>query len=133
MFAGKEEQIEKVLQVLEDRQIIPMQVARNEVTWFYRYALLHCLFTHVDDQGRNLGLDDSYFAQQSVPTIATHITALYASKIIATVKGESAFDINLEHETEDEALFIHNSQPGVTLSKGAQVERRFRICLVDIA
>jgi glutamate dehydrogenase len=74
---------------------------------------------------RNLGIDDMYFSLESVETIANHILALYGAKIFAYTKNEHELDINLERETEDGAVYIHTSRPGVSQLKGPQHERRY--------
>jgi hypothetical protein len=66
-----------------------------------------------------------YFMLESVDTIANHIMALYGAKIFAFTKNESALDINLERETENGAVYIHTSRPGVSTTTGPQVERRY--------
>jgi glutamate dehydrogenase len=65
-----------------------------------------------------------YFQQESVDTIAQHILALYGAKIFAYIKNENVLDINLERETEDGAVYIHTSRPGVSVQSGPQHERR---------
>lgn len=73
---------------------------------------------------RNLGIDDVYFESQSVETVADHILALYGAKIFAFIRSEHVLDINLERETEDGAVYVHTSKPGVSTLMGPQHERR---------
>lgn len=73
---------------------------------------------------RNLGIDDYYFALESVETIANHITALYGAKILAFTKNENELDINLEKESETSSVYIHSSQPGISQLEGPQCERK---------
>ena len=54
--------------------------------------------------------------------------ALYGAKIFAYTKNENEFDINLERETEEGAVYIHTSRPGVSQSQGPQHERRY-VCI----
>jgi glutamate dehydrogenase len=65
-----------------------------------------------------------YFKLESVETIANHIMALYGAKIFAYIKNDNVLDINLERETDDAAIYIHTSHPGVSMVKGPLHERR---------
>lgn len=49
--------------------------------------------------------------------------SLYGAKIMAYTKNENVLDINLQKETEDSAVFIHSSEPGVSQINGPQHER----------
>jgi len=80
----------------------------------------------------NLGIDDTYFALESVDTIATHILSLYGAKIGAFTKNETNLDIDLVRETEDGAVFIHTSAPGVSRTEGPGYERRIEDKYLDI-
>ena len=72
----------------------------------------------------NLGIDDTYFALESVETIADHIMALFGAKILAYTKHSSSLDIDLEHTTDNGAVFIHSSKAGESQTGGPQWERR---------
>ncbi|KAF1807376.1 Glutamate/Leucine/Phenylalanine/Valine dehydrogenase-domain-containing protein [Mucor lusitanicus] len=108
VFAGKKEQMVQVGEYLENSGFLPKELVQNEVSWFYG----------------NLGIDDYYFALESVETIANHIMALYGAKILAFTKNENVLDINLEKESEDSSVYIHSSQPGVSQLQGPQCERK---------
>lgn len=71
-----------------------------------------------------MGIDDTYFALESIETIADHIMALFGAKILAYTKHSSSLDIDLEHASEDGAVFIHSSQAGKSQLGGPQWERR---------
>ncbi|CEG66380.1 Putative Glutamate dehydrogenase [Rhizopus microsporus] len=116
VFIGKNEQMIQVGQYLTNSGFIPKEFVQNEVVWFYE----------------NLGIDDYYFAVESVETIANHITALYGAKILAYTKNESVVDINLEKESEDSSVYIHSSPPGVSLLQGHQCERRIDEKYLDL-
>lgn len=73
---------------------------------------------------RNLGIDDMYFASESVESIANHIMALYGAKIFAYTKNDNGLEINLERETDEGAVYIHTSRPGVSQLQGPQHEKR---------
>ncbi|KAL7308982.1 NAD-dependent glutamate dehydrogenase [Mucor circinelloides] len=108
VFAGKKEQMVQVGDYLDKSGFLPKELVQNEVSWFYG----------------NLGIDDYYFALESVETIANHIMALYGAKILAFTKNENDLDINLEKESEDSSVYIHSSQPGVSQLQGPQCERK---------
>ncbi|KAL9547950.1 hypothetical protein MBANPS3_005930 [Mucor bainieri] len=108
VFAGKKEQMVQVGEYLENSGFLPKELVQNEVSWFYG----------------NLGIDDYYFALESVETIANHIMALYGAKILAFTKNENVLNINLEKESEDSSVYIHSSQPGVSQLQGPQCERK---------
>ncbi|CEG82668.1 Putative Glutamate dehydrogenase [Rhizopus microsporus] len=116
VFIGKNEQMIQVGQYLTNSGFIPKEFVQNEVVWFYE----------------NLGIDDYYFAVESVETIANHITALYGAKILAYTKNESVVDINLEKESEDSSVYIHSSPPGVSLLQGHQCEKRIDEKYLDL-
>ncbi|GAA5803768.1 Glutamate/Leucine/Phenylalanine/Valine dehydrogenase-domain-containing protein [Helicostylum pulchrum] len=107
VFAEKNEQMVQVCENLENLGFLPKELVKNEVTWFYN----------------NLNIDDYYFALESVETISNHIMSLYGAKILAYTKNENVLDINLQKETEDSAVFIHSSVPGVSQINGPQHER----------
>ncbi|KAJ6476138.1 hypothetical protein C8R45DRAFT_370933 [Mycena sanguinolenta] len=95
---------------------VPAPLVAGEVAWFYT----------------NLGIDDTYFANESPAIISDHIIALYAAQIQAYMKH----DVNsLEKINEDGsgATFIHTSPPGVTSTEGpgASVEVRIDDLFLD--
>ncbi|KAI8141644.1 Glutamate/Leucine/Phenylalanine/Valine dehydrogenase-domain-containing protein [Fennellomyces sp. T-0311] len=108
VFAGKNEQMVQVCEYLAKSGFLPEALVQNEVSWFYG----------------NLGIDDFYFALESVETIANHIMSLYGAKILAFTKHENVLDINLEKESEDSSIYIHSSTPGVSQLQGPQSEKR---------
>ncbi|CAG8612448.1 13083_t:CDS:2 [Rhizophagus irregularis] len=99
IFEGKADQMLKVCEYLEEKGFIPKDLVRHEVSWFYG----------------NLGIDDMYFTMENIDTIANHILALYGAKIYAYTKNQqSELDINLERETDEAAVYIHTSRPGIS-------------------
>ncbi|CAO3644517.1 unnamed protein product [Mucor hiemalis] len=107
VFAEKEDQKAQVCANLEQLGFLPKELVQNEVEWFYS----------------NLNIDDYYFALESVETISNHIMSLYGAKILAYTKNENVLDINLQKETEDSAVYIHSSEPGVSQIHGPQHEK----------
>jgi glutamate dehydrogenase len=65
-----------------------------------------------------------YFMLESVETIGQHIVALYGAKIFAYIKNENVLDINLQRETDESAIYINSSRPGVSQVNGPQHEKR---------
>ncbi|TXC25824.1 hypothetical protein DP135_25580, partial [Salmonella enterica subsp. enterica serovar Typhimurium] len=82
---------------------------------------------------RNLGIDDVYFQQESIETIAQHIMSLYAAKIFAYIKNEKSFEMNLERETDEGAVYIHTSRPGVSQLNGPKYESKIDEKYLDVS
>jgi glutamate dehydrogenase len=108
VFNGKEEQMANVVTYIKSKGFIPSELVDNEVSWFYN----------------NLGIDDMYFMLEPVPTIANHILALYGSKIFSYTKNDPELDVNLERETDEGAVYIHTSRPGISKTNVVSVEKR---------
>ncbi|PWN30761.1 putative glutamate dehydrogenase, NAD(+)-specific [Jaminaea rosea] len=101
-FPGKAEQAQKAIASVKESGFIPPELVEAEVMWFYQ----------------NLGIDDQYFAAESLSTICDHITALYGAKVLAYTKHSNTLEIDLEHETSEGAVFIHSSSPGASVADG---------------
>ncbi|KAL5039431.1 NAD-dependent glutamate dehydrogenase [Batrachochytrium dendrobatidis] len=117
VFAGKKEQMLEVCTYVSERGFIPKELVNNEVSWFYG----------------NLGIDDVYFQQESIETIAQHIMSLYAAKIFAYIKNEKSLEINLERETDEGAVYIHTSRPGVSQLNGPKYESKIDEKYLDVS
>ncbi|KAI0265566.1 NADH-dependent glutamate dehydrogenase [Gloeopeniophorella convolvens] len=122
VFAGKEEQRAKVQNSVAAKGFIPRELVPIEVQWFY---------TH-------LGIDDTYFRNESVEVVSDHIIALFGAKILAYTKHDpSKLVIDLERIDPEGngATFIHTSPPGLTLTDGpgATVEPRIDELYLDKA
>ncbi|KAG1743175.1 NADH-dependent glutamate dehydrogenase [Suillus paluster] len=105
IFKGKDEQRAKVQVDVIAKGFIPRELVANEVNWFYS----------------QLGIDDTYFHNESSSVISDHIIALFGAKILAYTKHDlSKLVIDLEKvdETGNGATFIHTSLPGVTSTEG---------------
>lgn len=98
----------QVCKVIAEKGFIPRELVNGEAEWFYG----------------NLGIDDMYFKLESIDTIASHIMALYGAKIFAYIKNDNVLAINLERESDDAAIYIHTSTPGVSMTGGPLHERR---------
>ena len=69
----------------------------------------------------NLGIDDTYFQNESRGVISDHIIALFGAKILAYTRHDpSTLVIDLEKidEKGNGATFIHTSRPGLTSTEG---------------
>jgi len=118
-FTAKSAQRQVVVAAVALKGFVPAELVPLEVAWFY-------------DQ---LGIDDTYFANESSDEICDHIIALYGAKVVAyTKKDMQQLGIDLEKIQKpvnpgdrDGALFIHTSPPGITVTEGpgATCERRF--------
>ncbi|CAG8686657.1 13588_t:CDS:2, partial [Acaulospora colombiana] len=112
-------QREKVQQSVTEKGFLPKELVKYEVEWFYD----------------SLGIEENYFANESVDVITDHIIALFAAKTLAYTKHSNQLVIELEKITENGALFIHTSAPGVTSNEGpgATCERRIDDMFLDVS
>lgn len=113
---------------------IPKELVADEVRWFYQ----------------GLGIDDSYFQNESPKVITDHIIALFGAKVLAyvaqcmtlcafelilrlyrsTKSDPNKIVIDLEKIDDNGATFIHTSEPGITTTEGpgTTCESRFVTC-----
>lgn len=119
VFPAKEEQRLKVYENVTQKGFLPKEFVRPEVDWFYD----------------GLGIEENYFANESIDVITDHIIALFAAKTLAYTKHSNQLLIDLEKVTENGALFIHTSPPGVTSEEGpgATCETRIDDLFLDIS
>lgn len=119
-FTGKDAQRAQVVAAVANKGFVPAELVQHEVAWFYD----------------SLGIDDTYFASETVDEICDHIIALFGAKVVAFTKHDmNRLEIELEKIQKptgqpgdrDGALFIHTSPPGVTSTEGpgATCERRY--------
>ncbi|EUC63288.1 glutamate dehydrogenase (NAD+) [Rhizoctonia solani AG-3 Rhs1AP] len=105
IFTRKDEQRKEVEASVSSKGFMPPELVKLEVGWFYD----------------SLGIDDTYFANETVSIITDHILALFGAKIMAfTQHDANKLVIDLEQITPDgdRATFIHTSAPGVTSKEG---------------
>lgn len=107
-FAGKLSQRDLVTKALQKQQLIPLQRIKEEVDFFYE----------------KLGIDDLYFSEESVETIANHILSLYGAKCNAAAGPGDGLQIKLSQEAEDHAVYMDTSIPGETDLQGPLYEAR---------
>jgi glutamate dehydrogenase len=94
---------------------IPQNRIDRQVEWFYN----------------ELGIDDVYFRTESIEVISNHITSLYAAKIAAATREDKREEIRLDLETEDHAVYIDTSEPGVSHIDGPRYEQRLEAKYLD--
>ncbi|KAG8732549.1 NAD-dependent glutamate dehydrogenase [Ceratobasidium sp. 414] len=105
IFTRKDEQRKEVEASVVSKGFMPAELVKLEVGWFYD----------------SLGIDDTYFANESVSIITDHILALFGAKVMAfTQHDANKLVIDLEQVASDgsRAVFIHTSAPGVTSQDG---------------
>lgn len=105
IFKGKEEQRALVESDVAAKGFIPRELVAGEVNWFYS----------------NLGIDDTYFQNESREVISDHIIALFGAKILAYTKHDPTklvIDLEKIDENGNGATFIHTSAPGLTTTEG---------------
>ncbi|KAI9573508.1 NADH-dependent glutamate dehydrogenase [Boletus coccyginus] len=120
VFKGKQEQRAKVQADVAAKGFVPRELVANEVNWFYS----------------QLGIDDTYFQNESTSVISDHIMALFGAKVLAFTKHDpSKLVIDLERidEKGNGATFIHTSRPGLTSTEGpgATCETRIDALFLD--
>ena len=57
--------------------------------------------------------------------IAKHILALYGAKVLDSSRENGTLDIELEQETKNGAVYIHNSRPGTSRAVGKEFEKMY--------
>ncbi|KAI9892079.1 MAG: glutamate dehydrogenase (NADP(+)) gdh1 [Vezdaea aestivalis] len=107
-FEGKDEQMELVMDLIEEKGFIPPEFVETETKWFYS----------------DLGIDDMYFQTENPDAVANHILSLYAAKVAAYARDDKRLEIRLDKEAEDHAVYIDTSKPGVSVLDGPRYEQR---------
>lgn len=65
-----------------------------------------------------------YFATESVENIVSQIHSLYAAKVSAFARDDKKLDIHLDRESENHAIYIGTSSPGLSDLSGNNYEAR---------
>lgn len=107
-FEGREDQMEKVMDMLEEKNFIPLEFVESETNWFYN----------------ELGIDDMYFQTETVEAIVSHVLSLYAAKVAAYARDDKRLEIRLDKEASDHAVYIDTSRPGISVVDGPRYEQR---------
>eukprot|EP00128_Syssomonas_multiformis_P005272 Colp12_sorted_trinity150504_noHs@14272 len=108
VFQDKEVQMQKVVEHIQKIGFLTPEKCLAEVSWFYN----------------TLGIEDIFFLNESVETIAEFVMSTYAAKILSFTGGKKQLQISLEHETEYGAIFLADSPPGLSVETGPQIEQK---------
>lgn len=120
VFKGKEEQRARVQAAVAAKGFVPRELVANEVNWFYSH----------------LGIDDTYFQNESVSVISDHVLALFGAKVLSFTKHDPnklVIDLEKIDQKGNGATFIHTSPPGRTSTEGpgAACESRIDSLFLD--
>lgn len=97
----------EVSRILISQGLVHTSLVLKEVDWFFN----------------RLGIDGTYFKTTSPAELATHITSIYAGKILAkSGNGEYSFDIR--QEEVDRAFFVCKSEPLKRFSAAFALEQK---------
>lgn len=96
--------MKEVEEVIAKSNLVPVDQISAEVSWFYN----------------KLGIEDIFFKGEPAEKIAEFILAVFAAKILSFTKHRTTVDISLEHQTDRGAIFLHNSQPGISVGPGIE-------------
>ena len=114
-FEGKMQQMETVIDTVEEKGFIPGDLVEIETDWFYN----------------ELGIDDMYFSTETTDAIVSHIHSVYAAKVAAYARDDKKFEIRLDKEAADHAVYIDTSLPGITALEGSGFEQRLEEKYLD--
>jgi glutamate dehydrogenase len=92
VFESKNAQIANVMDELDSCGLIPENLIESETKFFYN----------------DLGIDDTYFASESVSNIVSNILALYSAKINASINGNTSNDIRFKKITDNHAVYFES-------------------------
>ena len=118
-FSGKKDQFEQVLDLLDLTGFIPEPLIETEARWFYE----------------SLGIDDVFFARESVGEIANHIHSLYLCKVQAFANSDRDHGatplILYLREFEDHAVYFDTLAPGSESDLRTRFEERIDDRYID--
>lgn len=106
-------------------------ISLNDITPNFFAIIFNLIFFFTLFFSSDLGIDDMYFQIEPEEVIAGHILHLYSAKIASHVKGEASFSVNLEQESDEGAVYIHNSIPGISNVHGLNYEKRIDALYLD--
>ncbi|GAA6024717.1 hypothetical protein JCM11491_005166 [Sporobolomyces phaffii] len=116
-YAEKGNHQQAVLEIVSTNGFIPEPLVQAEIAWFYE----------------SLGIDDGYFSLTSPQEVADHVESLYGAKVQAHAAHQDYLEIKLEKESENSAVYIFTSPPGVSLENGPKYEQRIDEKYLDIS
>ncbi|KAL2422033.1 NAD-specific glutamate dehydrogenase [Exophiala dermatitidis] len=114
-FEGKKAQMEEVMDLIEEKGFLPPEFIASETEWFYNA----------------LGIDDMYFATETVEAVASNILSLYAAKLAAYARDDKKLEIRVAKEAADHAVYIDTSKPGLSNIGGPGYEQRIDEKYID--
>lgn len=96
-FSGKIDQMNSVMDAIDATGLIPEPIIEQETSFFYN----------------ELGIEDTYFANESVQNITSNILALYSAKIAAEASGNDATFVHHKKITEDHAVYFETGDDNI--------------------
>jgi glutamate dehydrogenase len=96
------------MDLIEEKGFLPAEFIASETEWFYK----------------TLGIDDMYFATETVDAVASNVLSLYAAKLAAYARDDKKLEIRLAKEATDHAVYIDTSKPGISYLDGPRYEQR---------
>lgn len=93
-FAGKADQMASVMDALDATGLVPESIIEQETAFFYN----------------ELGIEDTYFASESVANITANILALYSAKVAAEASGQDQTFVHHKKVTGDHAVYFETDQ-----------------------
>ncbi|OMJ26218.1 NAD-specific glutamate dehydrogenase [Smittium culicis] len=107
VFNDKKHHMESVIEILNSQGYIHSSLIASEVEWFYN----------------SLGMDDLYFMMEKPSVVADHILGFYAARLAGISSKNDKIEINFDRASEESAVFIHTSAPGVSRIDGPHYEQ----------
>lgn len=107
-----ESQLKKLEKIILSQGPYTQEAVREELDWF-------CT---------GLGMNDYYFQTTSLQTIADHIRAIKAAEIIATIKQEKVFKVDLATEHTNDAIYLVDDEHPRSLEVERHIEEKYPNC-----
>lgn len=107
-----ESQLRKLEQLILSQGPYTQESVREELDWF-------CA---------GLGMNDYYFRTTPLETIASHIQAIKAAEIMASIKEEKSVQIDLATEHENEAIYLVDDVHSRALEVEHRIEEKYPNC-----
>ncbi len=107
-----ESQLKKLERIILSQGPYTQEAVREELDWF-------CA---------GLGMNDYYFQTTPLQTIADHIRAIKAAEIIATIKQEKTFKVDLASEHAKDAIYLVDDEHPRSLDVERHIEEKYPNC-----
>jgi glutamate dehydrogenase len=107
-----EKQLKKLEQIILTQGPYTREAVREELDWF-------CA---------GLGMNDYYFRTTPLQSIADHIRAIKAAEIIATIKQEKTFKVDLATEHAKDAIYLVDDEHPRGLEVERHIEEKYPNC-----